>query len=303
MKLNFDFDKPKPTDPPNTEHAESESTPAPKPAEVVESTPFDKFDLKTAKNTDSFLTIMSNIVKMRKQAVDLIVTDDKTNTKAMEMLVQVKVLIKGADDAKKNLQSYKEASEFKNGLDRYVLEHLKKPLESFNPIIKPKINFYQKTQAELQRKKDAKKAEDDAKIARAEAEKEAEALKEKEEKERQEDIDLQATLNIDADNSGVERVSVPIREVAAAPDIPVFMAPVTQKSEKIETDHGTAKIESVLIVKVTDPEKVDRRYCSPDMAKLDVAVKCGVREIAGCIIEESFDPKIRLSKKKTNPDF
>ena len=293
MELNFDFNNPKPEVAPDT-----------KPAEVVEATPFDKFDLAKAKNTDSFLTIMAKIVKMRKQAIALKITDENSNTKALEMLVQIKAMVKGADEAKKSLDAYKEASKFKNGLDKFVLEQIKKPLEGLNPIIKPKVGVYQQSQAEIKRRIAQKEAAKAAAKAKTEAEAAKKERKETEEKDRQDAIDLQAKLNLEADDAGVERVSVPIPEVSEEQILPVVPEiPVTQKSTKVVADYGTAKIESIWVVNVVDPDKVGRQYCSPDMAKLDAAVEAGMREIYGCEIVESFDPKIRLSKKQKAKDI
>jgi len=291
MTLNFDFS--------NLDKKEKAVDP-----EVVETTPFDHFDITKAKNDQFFLTIMAKMKEMRQKATDLKIIDVDTNNTAMEMLVQIKALINGADDVKKKLPQYAKAAIFKNGMDEFVQEQIKKPFENLNKIISPKISFFQKTQAELERKKAAKKAADDAEAAKKEADRLAKEQRDKEESDRQAAIDLQAKLNLEADEAGVERVSVPIPEISNEPIVPIVPEiPVTQKSEKVVTDYGTGKIESVWIVKIINPEMVGRNYCSPDQKKLAAAVETGIREIAGCVIEESFDPKIRLSRKKKEPEF
>lgn len=290
MELNFDFDNPQP----NQEHIE---------AEVVETTPFDQFDLKTVEKEDSFLVVKQKITAMESKANELKVIDDATFKTGMEMLVQLKALEKVADNFKKNHSLFKKIAQFKNGFDKLIRENVKNKTQKIRDLISPKIGTYQKTQAEIERRVAAKKAEEDAKTAKANAEKDAKALREKEEKEKQEAIDLQAKLNLEADNSGVERVSVPIPEVSeVAPFIPAEVV-VTPKSEKVVADQGTAKIESVWIVRVVEPDKVGRKFCSPDQAKLNLAVEAGIRELYGCVIEESFDPKVRLSNKKKDLDF
>jgi len=299
MELNFDFGDPKPKGPPNEEFKESDT----KSAEVVETTPFDQFDLIKAKTDQSFLTIITKMAEMSKQAAELKVTDSATNETAMQMLVQIKALIKGADDSKARIPAYKIAADYKNGLDRFVLKQIKEPLGRIDPTVRKKVSAYQQSIAELQRKKAAKQAAEDAEKAKAKAEADAKELKEKEEKEKQDAIDLQAKLNLDADEAGVERVSVPIPEVSdAAPIIPVETT-VTPKSEKVVADHGIAKIEASWIVRIVEDDKVPIEYCSPDQKKLNAAIECGVKEIAGCVIEETFDPKIRLSKKKQDLNF
>jgi len=299
MELNFDFGNPKPEGPPDKESKESDT----KSAEVVETTPFDQFDLIKAKTDQSFLTIIAKMAEMSKKASEIKVVDTATNETAMQMLVQVKAMIKGAFDAKQNIKAYKIAAQYKTGMDQYVLAQITKPLENLDPVIRKKIGAYQQSIAELQRKKAAKQAAEDAEKTNVKAEADAKELKDKQEKERQEAIDLQSKLNLDADEAGVERVSVPIPEVSdSTPIIPVETT-VTPRSEKVVADQGSAKIEASWIVKIVEPDKVPIEFCSPDQKKLDAAVECGVTEIAGCVIEETFDPKIRLSKKKQDLDF
>ena len=291
--LNFDFDSVR-------EKAKAE-------LEIVESTPFDADkSLESAKKHHSIVSTINQINEMKKEAIEVKIIDEASFNKAMEMSIQIKALIKSADDLKKEIPVYKEAQRLKNGIDKYVLSALKKPLESIDNIIRPKISFYSRTQAELERRKQQKLAEEAAKKAKEEAEKAAEEAKKKAEEEKEAAIKLQAKLNLEADEAGVDRVSVPI-----PPDIPevqekpveIYQAPVTQKSEKVVADHGTAKIEGVWICIINNPDEVERKYCSPDQKKLDEAVESGIREIPGCKIEESFDPKIRLSKKRKEPDI
>ena len=295
MELSFDF-----KGPPNTESGEGGIISSAKQAEVVDSTPFDQFDLTRVEKENSFLSVKKNIKEMMEKATALKVVDDNTFKTGMEMLVQLKALEKKADDFKKNHSVFKKIAAFKNGFDKLIRESVKNETQKIREILTPRIGTYQKTQAELERRKAAKKAEEDAKKAKEEAEKLAKNKREEEERDRQAAIDLQAKLNLDADEAGVERVSVPIPEVSNEPVIPIMAPeiPVTQRSEKVDSDHGTARIESVWVVRVVDPEQVGRKFCSPDQKKLDAAVEAGIREIYGCVVEESFDPKIRLSKKK-----
>lgn len=322
MELNFDFEEPQPrykccggmnahradcTSRNNGEGVSQDAQPEPveaTEAEVVETTPFDQFDIARVKTDKSFLAIITKMAEMSKQASELKVVDADTNETAMQMLIQIKAMIKGAFTAKQNLQAYKIASEYKTETDKYVREQITKPLEKIDPIIREKVRAYQQSIAELERKKAAKLAEEEAEKATAKAKADAKAKRDAEEKQRKEDLELQAKLNLEADEAGVERVSVPITEISE--EAPIVLDPevtVTQKSEKVVADHGTAKIEATLIVKIIEPDKVPIEYCSPDQKKLDAAIECGVTKIVGCVIEESFDPEIRLSKKKTDLDF
>ena len=286
-KLNFDFS--------NLENPQA-SAPI---TEVVDQTPFDQFDLVRAQNFDKFVEIKNNLATMRTRAKSLEIKTEADNTTALEMRVQIKALIKTAGETLDKYGPYHKAAEFKTSMDRFLRENFKKPLEALDGMIVPKINFYQRSQAELRRRIDAKNAEAAAKLAKADAEKKAKEDAARQEKERQDAIDLQAKLNLEADNAEVERVQVPIPEFIA-PDAlpPAPEVPVTPRSEKVIADHGTAKIEVVWVCNIIDPDKVPREYCMPDIDKLDKAVEAGVREIPGCKIEESFDQKIRLSKKR-----
>jgi len=300
MDLNFDFSSyPKPVTTGDGEPKKATLDKATTSAEVVDQTPFDQFDLVRAQNYNGFLVIKNKLIEMRKKAGELSIKTEADNATALEMRIQIKALIKSAGETLDKYGPYNKAAEFKTSMDRFLRENFKKPLESVDNIITPKINFFQRTQAELRRKIDAKKAAEDARLAKIEADKNAKDEAARQEKERQEAIDLQAKLNLEADNAGVDRVAVPIPEVVVADVLPPAPeVPVTPKSEKVIADHGTAKIEVVWICKIIDPDKVPRAFCMPDIDKLDNAVEAGVREIAGCIIEESFDQKIRLSKKR-----
>lgn len=294
MELNFDFSN-LGKKPDMAEKSES-STPA---AEVVDKTPFDQFDLVRAQNFNGFLVIKNKLIEMRKKAGELSIKTEADNSTALEMRIQIKALIKSASETLDRYGPYNKAAEFKTSMDRFLRENFKKPLEAVDSIIYPKINFFQRTQAELRRKIDAKKAAEDAEKAKKEAAEKAKVDAEHQKKEREDAIKLQQKLNIEADNAGVDRVSVPIPDVVKADALPPAPEiPVTPKSEKVIADHGTAKIESVWVCNIIDPDKVPREYCMPDQDKLDKAVEAGVREIAGCKIEESFDQKIRLSKKR-----
>ena len=94
-----------------------------------------------------------------------------------------------------------------------------------------------------------------------------------------------------------------IKNISTGEIPPDFEVPVTQKSEKVITDHGTSKVESVWKCTVVDTAAVPRNFCTPDQGLLDAAVITGVREIPGCKIEEVFDTKIRLSKKRYDSEF
>ncbi len=285
MKLNFDFG-----------NKETDNKAEVKEPEVVEKTPFDHFDIEAAKV--NFVDFENQLSDMRGKASELKITDDSTLETAMQMLIQCKTIVKHAEDAKNILPAFKVARQFKNGVDKFIRERLKKPVGLLEGIIRPKVNSYQQAQAEIERRIAQKKAEEDAKKAKEEAEAAQKEADEKHQQELDDAVALQEKLNKQADEAKVDRVSVPIPEKPEEID-PIIEAPapVVEKIDKVKTSHGSAKVESVWICEIVEPIKVPTVYRVVDQKMLDIAVKNGAREIPGCKIYESFDPKVRLSHR------
>ena len=291
-QFNFDFstygDQEKPV----------EKEPA-KVAEVVETTPFDL--VKVSKH-ESFLKLKTKISEMEIKAKDLVIKTEADRDTALQMRIQLRAFVDSAAQIKDRLPGFSVAAKFKRGVDKFLRETFKQPVARIDSLIVPKITFYSQTQAKLQKQIDDKAAKDAAVIAEANAKKDADEKAATDQKNRDDAIALQGELNLKADNAGVDRVAVPIPpEVPEPESIPVPLeAPAIQVSKKITADHGSAKIEPVWRCLIETPNSVPVEFCSPDQKKLDAAVEAGVRKIPGCKIEESFDQKIRLSRKKTN---
>lgn len=83
---------------------------------------------------------------------------------------------------------------------------------------------------------------------------------------------LQKDLDREAKKSGV-----------AAPQVKA--KPLPKENTTIRTEEGTAFWRDNWVGEVTDPAKVPPEYCSPDQKKINAAVRQGVREIAGVLIE------------------
>ena len=284
MELNFNFDK-----------KETDNKIDVKEPEVVEKTPFDHFNIEAAKV--NFVDFEDQLSKMNKKASELKINDAKQLETAMQMLVQCKTILRRAEDAKNALPEFNVARQFKNGVDKFIREKLKKPIGLLEGIIRPKVSSYQQAQAEIERRIAQKKAEEDAKIAKEEAERLQKEADEKHKKEVEEAAALQEKLNKQADDANVDRVDVPIPEKPEEEE-PIIdpPAPVVEKTDKVKTDDGSAKVESTWICEIVEPGKVPRQYCMPDQKVLDRVVKDdGVREVAGCKIYESFETKVRLA--------
>jgi len=93
--------------------------------------------------------------------------------------------------------------------------------------------------------------------------------------------ELQKKINAEAKKAGVEA--------------PVVAAPVIPKTEgTVRTETGASSYQvKRWVCTVTDPDAVPRGYCSPDQKKLNEAVRVGIREIPGCIIEEVSETRFR----------
>jgi hypothetical protein len=91
---------------------------------------------------------------------------------------------------------------------------------------------------------------------------------------REEAAKLQAKLKAEAAQAGIE-----------AP--PVMPVPVPRPDSTTRTESGaSASIRTAWSGEITDPDQVPREYCSPDQAKINQAVKAGLREIPGVRIFE-----------------
>ena len=83
---------------------------------------------------------------------------------------------------------------------------------------------------------------------------------------------LQKDLDKEAKESGV-----------AAPQVQA--KPLPKVDQTIRTEEGTSFWRDNWIGEITDPAQVPAEYCSPDQKKINAAVKQGVREIPGVLIE------------------
>ena len=299
MDLNFNFDSG--VSDTVEDHIDTETI----EPEIVNHTPFDKDDrFSIVKAEQSFAVIKNQLDTMGIKAKVLEVKDNDTNTTAMEMLVQCRALVKASGNARKSIPAYKTASEFKSGVDTFIREQLKKPIEAIERLINPKVSSYQKAQAELQRRIEQKKAAEEAdRIAEAtkKATEEADRIYKQKIKDAEE---LQQSLNKEADGAGVERVQVNVPEFEEPETvIPSGIAPIVKQTEKVKTGQGSSTIKSSWVCIVDEPLKVPRKYCTPSQKLLDAAVEEGERNIPGCRIEEKFEAKVRMSSKRTDNIF
>lgn len=295
MELNFDFG-------PDTVNRKPAETVSP---QIVQQTPFDQDErFSLVKAELSFVAIKDKLALMHKNAHAIDVKDVESNNTAMEMLVQCRAFIKSADKTKDNIPAYKIAAKFKSGVDTFIREQLRKPIEKIESLIKPKVGSYQKAQAELQRRIEQKNAEIERKRVEAENKKIKEAALKAHEKKVKKDEALQQKLNKEADKAGVERVQVDTPEFEEPEAVePSAITPIVKQTEKVTTAQGTNVIKPRFVCIIIDPDKVPREYCQPNQKALDTAVEAGARSINGCKIEEKFEAKVRISSVKKSQMF
>lgn len=203
------------------------------------------FDVNAAKKR--FGDHKTNINSMVEKTKALIVEDDESNTKAIEMMGQARKLSKTIDAlAKEILKPHNDFRKDVNAFKKYFTDSLDSIVSSLR-----------------------RKAEDYSAKLLLEKQK-----KEKEDREAREK--LQESLDKEAKEAGVEKVNLP--------DVP---AKGDSETGKTRTESGTSfSVNMVWSGKVQDVNKVPRDFCSPDQKKIDEAVEAGVRDIEGVEIKQ-----------------
>jgi|GEM_PF-1764097 len=269
-----------------------------KMAEVVETTPFDHFDIEKTKT--NFIQYQTKISDLFTKASELKVVDEVTNKTANEMLIQLSQILKLAGQVKDNLPGFKVAREFKNSVDKFFRVDITNPIKSIQDHLKPKISKYAQTVAELERRKKEKEEKERQEKLQAESAKQAAIDAENARIEREEAIALQAKLDAEADAAGVERVEVEIPPELPPIEMTFVETPaevVAEKTEKVAIDGGTSTMKGEWKCEIIDEDLIPPQYRIPSQKLLDEAVKAGVREIPGTKIFEHFEPRVRVSMK------
>lgn len=211
---------------------------------------YDPLDLEAAKK--KFANVHKQLQEMVKQAEAVEIKDEATIKDAVAKAGQAKKLSKKIEDERKNLLL--EPAAFTKSLNAFCRTFTDK-LAEIETGLKRKIGLYQ-AKAELERRAAEKKAQEAA-------------------------AKLQAELDKEADEKGVERVEV--------------VAPVVPKHDKVaRSDTGSsASIRRVMKAEIVDESLVPRDYCEPSMKLINEAVKMGIREIAGVRIFEDVQTVLR----------
>jgi len=194
-------------------------------------------------------------MKMQSDAVEI--SDIESEKQAVAMAGQVKKIVKALDKQRKEIIA--DPDQFVRGVNSFV-KSFRDMLSPIEQQLRAKIDNY-KWQKELERRKKEKKA-------RAEAEK------------------LKKQMEAEAKKKGVDDMPAP-----------QIVIPVEKPETVVRTEEGTAAhLRTVWkMTEVTDFSKVPDKYKQLNKREVNNAIRAGVREIPGLIIEKKPETVIRTN--------
>ncbi len=248
-----------------------------------------------------FLQIVANIEKMVADAKAIEVKDEDSCKFAVALGGAAKKAAKALEAKEKEVTA--EASDFVKScralrdmfLDRLVANTKKTNTDSIEIVLKAKITAYQ-SRIELERRKQEEAARKSAAELQAKLDADAE---EANRKAREEAIRIaeEAARKKKASDDEIAAARKAAEEEAkkheiTAPTVTAPVIPVTNNVTRTETGTSAHQAKSWKC-RIATPALVPREFCEPSMKLLNDAVKMGVREIAGCVIEEVSDTRFR----------
>jgi len=248
-----------------------------------------------------FLRIVAGVEEMVANAHAIEVKDDESLKYAVALGGAAKKVAKALEAKEKEITA--EASDFVKGcrslrdmfLDRLVANTKKTNTDSIEIVLKAKITAYQsqvelerrkqeeaarKAAAELQAKLDAEAAE-----ANRKAREEAARIAEEEARKKKASDDEVAAARKAAEEEAKKHEVI-------APTVTAPVIPTANNVTRTETGTSSHQVKTWKC-RVVEAALVPRQYCEPSAKLLNDAVKLGVREIPGCIIEELSDTRFR----------
>jgi hypothetical protein len=263
--------------------------PPPEP-EVVEAavpTVAPIFDLATVKL--ALAPYKSHIDKMMQKAKAIQVNDEISQVLAVEIGTSARKLKNQVENLRKStVQPLNDHVRDVNNLAKSFID----PLDSAERDLKAKISTYQtQLRIEQQRReaaareaarKQQERIDAEQRVIREEAARKAREAEEALKKETDEAARLALQRTIDEET---EAANAP-PQVAVAPVIPEIPRAVRANS-------GSAHQKKRWVCRIVDPAEVPRQYCAPIQTLLNEAVKSGMRNIAGCVIEEISETTFR----------
>jgi hypothetical protein len=258
-------------------------------------------DLSVEVVKPQFLKIVADVEKMVADAKAIEVKDEESCKFAVALGGAAKKIAKALEAKEKEITA--DANGFVKScrslrdmfLERLVANTKKTNTDSIEIVLKAKITAYQsrielerrkqeeaarKAAEELQRKLDAEAAEANRK-AREEA---ARIAEEEARKKKASEAEIEAARKAAEEEARKHEV--------VAPTVTAPVVPATNNVTRTETGTSAHQVKNWKC-RIVNASLVPREYCEPSTKLLNDAVKLGIREIPGCIIEETQDTRFR----------
>jgi hypothetical protein len=252
------------------------------PAEVVTVT---APTLTLAAVRSQFSEYLVKVNGMVRDAEALEVNDEDRLKFAVALGGEAAKISKRIDAKRKDVTA--EASDFVKAVNGFCKDYMDR-LADVVTITKKKISSYQ-YQQELERRKQEEAARKAAEELQAKLKAEAEEANRKAREEARKKAEEEARAK-KASEAEIEAARKKAEEEAAKHEIaaPTVVAPVMPAQEKVtRTETGAAAhIRKVWKAEILSAADIPREYCSPDIKKINDAIKMGVREIPGVRIYE-----------------
>lgn len=258
-----------------------------------EMTPYNPYDLAPVRA--ALEPYLEQIDDMAAQAQAVNITDEASQTKAVEMAGQVKQLSKKIETARVNFVTPpNDYVKQVNGLGKGILAKL----EAIEKGLKRKMADYAQFVEQERRKAEVaaqqaaieaqRKIDEENRLAREAADKEAADAKARAD---------EAAKAGSADAASLAEIAkaeeAKAQAVASMPTVQVEMPIIPYSSGPVRTAAGTASTKQVWKFDVADAQAVPREYLMVDEKKIREAVKAGVRSIPGVNVYETSEVAIR----------
>ena len=270
---------------PGYEHQE------PVTAEVVTDDPL---DLVAAEN--HFLVFTSKLPGMAKAAAEIQIADSASYETASQMVIQLKQILKLAEKAKDGHHGYQRANEFLRHVQKVLREKVVKPVNAIlTQTLSPKFSAYQREQAELQRRIQAKQMAEEAKKRQAAMEEERCERLAQGWADLFMSLERQIFMNRQAKEAGLDKEQFVKVEMPEAP----APAPVMAQTTKVQVDGGTVDMKPDWKIVVRAFADVPDRYKVFDEKAVRRDLDNGVdpKGIPGLEITEDFKMSTRVKSK------
>lgn len=236
----------------------------------------------------SLLPYQKHVALMTQEARGVTVTDTASQKFAVSAESRNKKLFKDLETARKSFVGpYNDHVKAINN----IFKTLTDPLAQNEVAIKAARAKFE-YQLELERRR--KEAEAREEQRRLQAKLDFEAREQRLEAERKA---REAAKKLQDEKDEATRIALEkeIEEETAAAAALTPQAPLmTEKQEVVRTAEGSSYTKFKWVCRVVNESDVPIDYCSSDQKKLDAAVKGGVRNIPGCVIEEVAVPVTRV---------